>query len=665
MNRKRNLLSKKVTILISVLCIGALALIIFILTTDWTPLKQSIYSIFFSKKIPLKATLTSPYFTKEGKVLLVNGTQPRLTGYNYGWTGYLCPPPQDSELDHVFSQMKNASNTVVVRTAFYQSGSNDGAFTDFDRYIAVAKKYGIYLIPILVNEWKDCEPQGTTKFLPWYQGGYKNIDPGYRLSFKDYAISVARRYANEPTIAWWQLVNEPDARNSDDSCDEPAAVSAIRAFAQDVSSAVKAADPNHLVELGSVSWCGAQGDDLALIYQDSSSDLIDIYHDYEEATAANPIEFQRRMWVISSINKPIYNGESGVCADVTSAGSCSGTVSPTSLDLRASFLDNKMNTAFNTIGLSGYLIWYKGFTSQNFEIGDGDPTEAVVNKYYRVGPPTNSTPTPTPLLTKAVIYDDSLNFIWADWSWGSVVNLATTSPVYSGTRSVAVTYSGWGGLKFHADSGLKTTGYTYLQLAMYGSQTGQKFSVYFYDANGNALKEVSLFNYGGNPPVGSWKLYKIPLSDLSATNLLVKDLIIQERTGIAQPTVYVDEISLIGEITPIGTQPILLPTPTPTPLPLDTTPPSVAVVYPENNALLKAGSKIVIAATASDNVGVTKVEFYLNGTKLLCTDSTPDYTCNWKVPSPTKQGTGYALVVRASDAAGNVGSNYIMVKVSR
>ncbi len=608
---------------------------------------------------PTNAYVVSPFFTKEGKNLLVNGLQTRITGYNYIWLGYGCTLPTDSELDQVFTQMKNASKTVAVRSGFYQSGSNNGTFTDFDRYIAAAKRNGIYLIPMLVNEWKDCEPQGIMKYLPWYQSGYKNIDNGHTLSFKDYAVSLVKKYANEPTIAWWQLVNEPDARNSDGSCNEVAAATAITAFAKDVATAVKLADPNHLVELGAVSWCGSLGNDLALVHQDSSLDLIDVHHDYDQATVAYPTELQRRIGVISLLDKPVYMAESGICADVSSSGRCTGTVNSSSLNLRASFMDSKMNAVFNTADLVGYLIWHKGISDSSFNIRDGDPTETIVSKYFWQGLPTTSTPTPTsPQLTKLIVYEDVLNLNWADWSWDATVNLQSASPTYSGTKSTAVTFTaGWGALRFHTDSAVDTTPYTYLHFAMYGSKVGQQFGVNLIDTNNASLPGVNLTNYGGSPPVGAWKAYNVPLSDLGGANTLIKDIVIQEWTGTSQPTIYIDEVNFTTNTLTVTPQP------TTTLVPSDTTPPTILFTYPTNGAILKRGSTIILAASSSDNIGVKKVEFYLEGSKLLCTDTSPDYTCSWKAPN--KPGAIYTLMAKSTDIAGNNSSVSIKITLSK
>src|SRR5438876_11213949 len=105
----------------------------------------------------------SPFGTKSGPNLMVNGSPLRLVGYNWHWMGTGCRVPTDTQIATTFSQIKTASHGNVVRTAFYQSGSNNGAYTGFDRYIAYAKEYGLYIVQILVNHWTSCEPSTATK----------------------------------------------------------------------------------------------------------------------------------------------------------------------------------------------------------------------------------------------------------------------------------------------------------------------------------------------------------------------------------------------------------------------------------------------------------------------------------------------------------------------
>lgn len=101
--------------------------------------------------------------------------------------------------------------------------------------------------------------------------------------------------------------------------------------------------------------------------------------------------------------------------------------------------------------------------------------------------------------------------------------------------------------------------------------------------------------------------------------------------------------------------PTATPTPTPTP---DTVAPVVAITFPVNNGTVKPNSNVNIAATATDNVGVTSVEFLINGV-VKCTDTVAPYSCAWKVPN-VKPAT-YTLTSQAYDAALNTSSHSITV----
>lgn len=92
----------------------------------------------------------------------------------------------------------------------------------------------------------------------------------------------------------------------------------------------------------------------------------------------------------------------------------------------------------------------------------------------------------------------------------------------------------------------------------------------------------------------------------------------------------------------------------------DTTAPTTSITAPLNGATVSGTT--TVSATASDNVGVTKVEFYLDGT-LKSTDTTSPYSWSWDTTG-TANGT-HTLMTKAYDAALNVGnSTTISVTVS-
>jgi glucose/arabinose dehydrogenase len=90
----------------------------------------------------------------------------------------------------------------------------------------------------------------------------------------------------------------------------------------------------------------------------------------------------------------------------------------------------------------------------------------------------------------------------------------------------------------------------------------------------------------------------------------------------------------------------------------DTISPTVSITNPANGANVARRSTVTITATASDNVGVARMEFLVNGA-LQCADTTSPYSCNWSVPNA--KNVTYQLQARAFDQAGNVGTSSIQV----
>jgi subtilisin family serine protease len=87
----------------------------------------------------------------------------------------------------------------------------------------------------------------------------------------------------------------------------------------------------------------------------------------------------------------------------------------------------------------------------------------------------------------------------------------------------------------------------------------------------------------------------------------------------------------------------------------DTTPPTTSITSPANGATVSG--TITVSATASDNVGVTRVELFVDGS-LAGTDTSAPYSFSWNTAS-VPNGS-HSLQTRAYDAAGNVGSSAVV-----
>lgn len=90
----------------------------------------------------------------------------------------------------------------------------------------------------------------------------------------------------------------------------------------------------------------------------------------------------------------------------------------------------------------------------------------------------------------------------------------------------------------------------------------------------------------------------------------------------------------------------------------DTTPPSVAFAAPANNA--NVGGQVTLQANASDNIGVSKVEFY-DGISFIGSTSSAPYAISWNATTATLGS--HTLKAIAYDAAGNSATASTIVNV--
>ncbi len=86
----------------------------------------------------------------------------------------------------------------------------------------------------------------------------------------------------------------------------------------------------------------------------------------------------------------------------------------------------------------------------------------------------------------------------------------------------------------------------------------------------------------------------------------------------------------------------------------DTQAPAVSMTAPANGTTV-SGSSVTVSANASDNVGVSGVQFKLDGANLGAEDTTSPYSVTWN--STTAANGSHTLTAVARDAAGNMATS--------
>jgi mannan endo-1,4-beta-mannosidase len=271
------------------------------------------------------------FITRSGTGLSLNGQPYNFAGFNiydansiWGMPtacgqnmGSLSSSPTGDGLDQNLAKINAYGALQVFRAWFFESlaVSSSGAitWTPFDNTLAVARSHGMHVVVTLDNQWSDCVHSGY-KGLSWYQGGYRNSDGDGPLSYRDYVRAIVTRYANDPTIAMWQFMNEAEAKSSQSgSCSESTAATAMRTWADDIGGLIKSIDPNHLTSIGTIGsgQCGTAGN-YKYLHASPYVDLCE-YHDYGSTNALpNSLATDLASCGAAGLNKPLFVGESGI-----------------------------------------------------------------------------------------------------------------------------------------------------------------------------------------------------------------------------------------------------------------------------------------------------------------------------------------------------------------
>jgi endo-1,4-beta-mannosidase len=327
------------------------------------------------------STATGSYFVqRSGSQLVLDGKPFRFVGMNVvnaastGECSYaLASGPL---LDESLTAM--GGGVQVIRVWFFQGlATADGLrdWSGFDHTLAVARSHGVLVLPVLVNQWRECDgprgEAGTFKDARWFVSGYATTSAdGTLVPYRDWVGEVVSRYRDDPTILAWQLVNEAEVKpfQSSRSCSVGAA-RILKRFAADVSGLIKSIDSNHLVSLGTIGngQCGAERSEYKELHKLRGIDLCE-YHDYHRPFVAIPGDrwngLQVRIDQCRSLNKPLFVGESGIKPRGV------GGLAQRAGAFAAKFVARRAK------GVDGELIWAwnaNGSRPDRFDVGPGDP----------------------------------------------------------------------------------------------------------------------------------------------------------------------------------------------------------------------------------------------------------------------------------------------------
>jgi phosphatidylinositol glycan class B len=142
------------------------------------------------------------------------------------------------------------------------------------------------------------------------------------------------------------------------------------------------------------------------------------------------------------------------------------------------------------------------------------------------------------------IYTDNLGSDWQNWSWDSTINFANTTPVQTGTQSIAVTSVAWGALSLYHPA-ITAANFGTLEFWIHGGAGGgQSINVQIEDDDTTqsfgpiALSSTSLV-------AATWKRVVLPLSAFSISTPTFTRIDWMDAAGSGVAQYYLDEIRLV------------------------------------------------------------------------------------------------------------------------
>ncbi|KAF0142156.1 MAG: fibronectin type III domain-containing protein, partial [Stygiobacter sp.] len=231
-----------------------------------------------------------------------------------------------------------------------------------------------------------------------------------------------------------------------------------------------------------------------------------------------------------------------------------------------------------------------------------------------------------------VVYDDVLQTLWTNSSWSASVNFSSTEKSYSGSSSIKTIFSSWGALSLQYggwnSSGINPALYQQLKFAVYAPAAGTKLSVYFQNSKGQSFPSINYDVITAN----QWTVISIPMNQLNPNGQVFDRISIQESGG-SNKTLFIDELSFLGNAVPtVPTAPLLA------------SPINSSTGVPTNPLLswsaadgaasynLQVSSSSAFSSITVDQKGITGTSSQINGL-------TAGITYYWRVNATNTNGT--------------------------
>ena len=184
----------------------------------------------------------------------------------------------------------------------------EAGFQVLDQFIGWCKANNIYVIPDLhaAPGGQNCEEMSDTIDGP----AHLWTEPAkYRQWTIDLWPTIAKRYANETAVGGYDIFDEP--YDTESSGDFSTGIGTLKHMYLDITTAIRAVDPNHIIFFEGTNWSSDDGTTHGFAGIDTPWDpqMAYAFHKYWDSNTTAAI--QSYLDLRTKTNRPVWNGETG------------------------------------------------------------------------------------------------------------------------------------------------------------------------------------------------------------------------------------------------------------------------------------------------------------------------------------------------------------------
>lgn len=274
----------------------------------------------------------SGFVTRAGTELMLDGRPFRFTGFNT-FVLFGCGRAEEN----IYGEAREAFFAGLRPNSVVRISMLPGTdLARFEEVVAAARRHGQRLMVALTDAHGHCGTDRKTE--EWYAGGF-------RKDYLRWIRTVVPLYRDDPTIAMWELINEPYGADT----------ATLRRFFDEAGGLVHELAPNHLVSSGTLlpdTYGGVEA--FTELHASPGIDVVSL-HEYDQVADASH-HLVPALAAAKEVDKPLVVGEWGLYAGPPGAAAVDENPCYT-FDERVPVAEGKLAAYLSTPGVAGALYW--------------------------------------------------------------------------------------------------------------------------------------------------------------------------------------------------------------------------------------------------------------------------------------------------------------------